>query len=371
MVILSCMTVAGIISTLGLFSKSDLTTLWRDAENRDQILFNSIPKNEVCLMPAMFLNHVLDRRYYPSENFYIKENGQIIQGSSDPIDSSACADHLAMLQAECEAQNKSFFYVLCPGKPMDDKELRQYGIECYRNENADALLANLDKRNVPYLDLRPALKEMGGGNLYQWFYKSDHHWTADAGVEAARQIVSQLNVCCHCGLDESAIQRECMTRKVFQESWFGEMGQKILGPWSPPDHLVVWEPDTPGHFHLVDFVTGREKDGGFEVFFHNELLKNRLLPEKGSLYYYYMGGNSALVKISNQNLETGNLLIIKDSFSNVVIPYLSLASAHVTVWDMRENQEVLSYLERHPEIETVIVMYTISFSVKSNMNDFR
>ena len=149
------------------------------------------------------------------------------------------------------------------------------------------------------------------------------------------------------------------------------MGQKILGPWSPKDQLVVWEPDTPGHFHLTDPVAGKEMEGGFEVFLHEELLEQNLFSGKGSPYYYYMRGNDALINIDNRDLEKGSLLIIKDSFSNVVVPYLSLTSAHVTVWDMRENQEILSYLEEHPEIENVIVMYTISMSVKSNMSDFR
>lgn len=369
--ILGGMTLAGVFSIPGLFQNSDPATLLGNAENRDQILFEAMPAHNVCLLPAMFVNHLLDRRYFPSENYYINEDDQILQGSMGTIDPSTHADHLAMLRDACEAQNKDFFYVLCPGKPVDDEELRQHGIDCYRNENSDNLLAALDERHVPYLDLRPVLKDLSDGDLYQWFYKSDHHWTADAGAEAARRIVSELNARYHCGLDEQAAQEGNMKRTVFPEPWVGEMGQKILGPWSPQDHLVVWEPKQPVSFHLAETVSGKELDGGFDVFFHGEVLGHHLPWDRKSVYYYYMGGNDTLVKIDNRNLETGNLLIVKDSFSNVVVPYLSLSCAHVTIWDMREDQEILPYLQEHPEIETVIVMYNTSFSVKSDMNDFR
>lgn len=277
-----------------------------------------------------------------------------------------------MLQNVCKELHKDFLYVLLPGKPWDDEEIRKYGIECYRNENADVLLAHLDKKKVPYLDLRPIFKDLSEGNLYQWFYKSDHHWTADAGVEAARRIVCELNARCHCGLDEQAVQKESMTRTVLQENWIGELGIKILGPWSMQDRLVVWEPNLPCHFHITDSIYGKEKAGGFDVFFYKELLKNNLSTGGNvSLHYYYMGGNDTLIKIDNQDQEKGNLLIIKDSFSNVVIPYLALAGSQVTTWDMRDDQKILPYLREHPEIETVVVMYTTPFSVKSNMNDFQ
>ena len=372
MLILSGLTAAGVFSLPKLFRNSDKASFWEDAKKREQILFDSMPARDMYLRPAMYLNRVLDRRYYPSQNYYINEEDQILQGSTAQIDPTAIADHLAMLQDTCKAQNKKFLYVLCPGKPWDDEEFRKYGIQCYRNENADVLLTNLGERNVPYLDLRPAFKELSGDNRYQWFYRSDHHWTADAGSEAARRIISELNVRCQCGLNEQAVQKESMTRSVLQEEWIGEMGIKILGPWSMRDRLVVWEPKSPGHFHLTDGVYNKEKDGGFEVFFHKELLKNNLATGGArSLYYYYMGGNDTLVRIDNMDQETGNLLIIKDSYSNVVVPYLALASAHVTIWDMRDDQEVLSYIREHPEIETVVVMYTTSFSVKGDANDFR
>ena len=369
--ILGCITLAGLLSIPGLLRNGNPESLLGNAKNREKVFFEAIPANEACLLPGMFLNHVLDRRYYPSESYYINENDQILQGSTAPIDPSVYADHLTKLKEFCTSQNKDFLYVLCPGKPIEDEELRQYGIKCYRNENADALLAALEERNVPYMDLRSVLKDLSGGDLYKWFYKSDHHWTADAGLEAARRIVKELNVRFNYGLDEQAISEESMIRTVLQDPWHGEMGQKILGPWSPLDHLVVSEPESPGHFHLTYSVSGKEADGGFGIFFHKALLKNGLLMDKKTPYYYYMGGNDTLVKIDNLDLNSGNILIIKDSFSNVVVPYLCLSSAHVTTWDMRENQKVLSYLQEHPEIETVIVMYTTAFSVRSNMNDFQ
>ena len=365
------MVVFGVASVLGLIWNGQLGAMLTDTD-RESVLCDAMPARDFCLIPVRLMNRILGRRYFPSENYYMADNGQLLPGSTAQIDPAEYAENLAMLQAECEAEGKNFLYVLCPGKPMSDEDVREYGVSCFRNENADRLIAELEERNVPCLDLRPLLKERSGGDLYRWFYKSDHHWTADAGMEAARLIAGELNRRYSCGLDEQMLSPENMTRTMVDQEWVGEMGQKTLGIFGPhEDHMVVWEPRVSCSFHMTDPQRRMDQDGGFELFFYKEILTENSVLRKGSLYYYFMQGNASLVQIDNRLLANGNLFVIKDSFSNVVIPYLSLTSAHVTTWDMRESKEVKTYLRAHPEIQTVMVMYTTSFSVKREMNSFQ
>ena len=65
----------------------------------------------------------------------------------------------------------------------------------------------------------------------------------------------------------------------------------------------------------------------------------------------------------HNNLDDGNgkkILIIKDSFSVVVIPFLTLETSDVTVWDMRWDQTkngLYQYI-RDNDFDAVLVAYT-------------
>ena len=369
--------ILGIFGALGIAAVAGTVITERESEllkagdERDAALSDVMSTREMTLAPYRILNRALGRHYYPDSDFLIRDDGQILQGSEAPIDPEKYADALTSLRDLCKEEGKDFLYVLGPGKPQSDEELRQYGISCFRNENADGLMAALKEREVPYLDLRPVITEAGGGDMYALFDKTDHHWTADGGLIAARTIAGELNERFDTGLDTAALDEERLIRSVVEEPWVGEEGMKLLGSFGPKDRLVVWRPKEAGHFHLFCEREGIDDDGGFELFLREDKLRGSHTLKNDNLYYYFMGGNHHLVKADNLDLTEGSLLVVKDSFSCVVVPYLSLTSAHLTTWDMRVGDQIKAYIKDHPEIRTVIVMYTVAFSVKSDMNAFK
>ena len=369
--ILGLFAVLGISSAVSLIKAGKVKEMLKAGDERDAFITDVLPGTSAFVLPSALLNSALDRRYYPDNRYLIRDDGQIVMGSEAPIDPETNADNIASLRDLCAEEGKDFLYVMCPGKPQSDDEMRQYGIDCYRNENADSLLAALEERGVPVLDLRPLMAEICEGDLYRIFSRTDHHWNGDGGLIAARLIAEDLNERYGAGLDVTALDEDRLTRTVIEEPWVGEMGEKILGPFSPrKDHLIVWTPKDPVPFHMTDAESGIDGDGGFELFLHEESRPGSDMPWGGSSYYYFMGGNHQLVKAENRDRSEGDLLIIKDSFSCVVVPYLSLTSKSLTTWDMRRDKAVMSYIKDHPEIRTVLVMYTISISTKSDMNAF-
>ena len=65
----------------------------------------------------------------------------------------------------------------------------------------------------------------------------------------------------------------------------------------------------------------------------------------------------------HNNLDDGNgkkILIIKDSFSVVVIPFMILETSDITVWDMRTDQTkngLYQYIKDN-DFDVVLVAYT-------------
>ena len=62
--------------------------------------------------------------------------------------------------------------------------------------------------------------------------------------------------------------------------------------------------------------------------------------------------------LHNNNVDKGKVLIIKDSFSVVVIPFLSLAVQDVVVWDMRATKDGLYDFIEQNDFDAVILAYS-------------
>ena len=340
--------------------------LFSGEEEREKLVNEELPLRSAALAPYQLLNSLLGRRYYPDGSYLIRPDGLILQGSGYRSDAEE-AEKVKQVYDVCLEEDRDFLYVLCPGKPETDEELREYGIACYRNENADLLLQKLEASGVPVLDLRPVIWAAGHarGDPYAMFYKSDHHWTADAGLIAARETAAELNRLYGLGLDTDVLNEDRMRREVKEGTFVGEMGQKLLGPFGSSDHLAVLRPAEPVELHYVSPQQKLDKQGDFDIV----LFKRRSVTGDRA-YYHYMGLNDNLGYLENAAGGGSNILLIKDSFSNVVTPYLALTAGRVTWWDMREDNTVLSYIREHPEIRTVVILYSMSMAVSDEMNDF-
>ena len=318
-------------------------------------------------MPYRIANRLLNRRFYPDGSYLISPGGYILRGSEQLIRPLAAekAEDLFLL---CREEGRNFLYVSAPGKPERDEEFTQYGIPCFRNESADLFLAALREKDVPCLDLRPAIWSAGReqGDPYSMFYKTDHHWTADAGLMAAGLVAEELNRLYGLGLDTEAIGEAKMEREVLPEPFIGEMGRKLLGPFGSRDRLVVWRPRSPVHLRYCSPDQNIDTTGDFDILFHESRLGGASNP-----YYYYMGGNDQLGFIENADGNGSGILLIKDSYSCVVTPYLALTAGKVVWWDMRMDKSVKQYIKEHPELETVVVLYTMSNAVSSEYNDYQ
>ena len=92
-----------------------------------------------------------------------------------------------------------------------------------------------------------------------------------------------------------------------------------------------------------------------------------LLPKASSFcnpYAYFLSGNYGQVHIQNQKAASKakgkNILIIKDSFANSFVPFVTQDYENIYMVDLRYyNGDMKSYLQEH-NITDVLVLYNIS-----------
>ena len=80
--------------------------------------------------------------------------------------------------------------------------------------------------------------------------------------------------------------------------------------------------------------------------------------------------DSPFMTIENKDRPEGKILIVKDSFGQSVIPFLSLSASRVTSWDTRYNDNsLLSYI-RENDFDMVVVLYCESMFGKPTGREF-
>ena len=86
-------------------------------------------------------------------------------------------------------------------------------------------------------------------------------------------------------------------------------------------------------------------------------------------YSMFIRGNNALTIINNKNLKNGKkILVIKDSFANSLVPFLTQNFEEVHIIDLRSfNIKISNYMEEN-DFDNILVLYNfINLSTDSDI----
>ncbi len=187
------------------------------------------------------------------------------------------------------------------------------------------------------VDLRNTLKTLSRAT--QVYYKTDHHWTTRAAYAGYLAAVCDYD-------DQKAVDEatdfEGLT--AVSEEFHGTLYSRVL--------LRDKVYDTIDALDL-------EKAGLSEI---SEKLYDSSKLETKDKYAYFLGGNTGRMDIKGTG--TGNLLLIKDSFANCMVPFLAQKYANITIVDLRYLSEEIAHLMENgvdgESYNDVIVLYEMS-----------
>ena len=259
--------------------------------------------------------------------------------------------------------NIPLVYVNTPFKiHQTDKQLPANAFD-YSNENADRFLDYLRKENTTVLDLRDSLAE-DALNHYDMFYKTDHHWKAEAGLWAAGKISEFL-----AGLDpEYQVNSELLnpsnyTFEVHKNIFLGSAGRRVGSMYAGLDDFTVITPNFE-----TDFAVSAENgetyvEGTFSDVF---IARNNLYPDDlltSNVYGTYFASGLSQMNIQNRKTDSvascspKKILLIRDSFSDVLIPFLSTGYSELEVLDLRTFDDNLMGYIKTVSPDLVLIVY--------------
>jgi hypothetical protein len=285
-------------------------------------------------------------------------------------DAVSCADGFADLHDFLSPLNIDLLYVQSPHKISKDDAITE--VHDFSNANADALLAALSARHIPYLDLRETLHQQNLDH-HSLFYKTDHHWKAETGLWASGVIAAYLNAHNGFSIDTSIFSPDRYRYEVYEKWFLGSIGRKVTLINAEPEDCALIYPKEEADISFQILSRNIDTRGGFDVMYdYRHVAKKDYYNHIPYTAYTY--GDNALITIHNHKRFDGKkVLFIKDSFVNVVAPFFALGVEYVDVLDLRSfNGSVKSYVEQtKPDI--VIVMYNPSAitNTTNDMFDFR
>ena len=286
-------------------------------------------------------------------------------------DHSKVAKNIIEFNEYLKKNNVNLLYVQAPTKTDNAVSGGTLNIKKdYSKENADNFIKELEESNVSVLDLR---NEMNKENIDygEAFFKTDHHWKPETGLWATKKIANKINELYNLNIDLSLYNIENYNIKRFQQIALGAQGKRVTLAKAKPEDFDIILPKFNTNLHFEIPSKKINKNGTFEV---TVIDWERLNKDyyNNEVYAAYGYGNPPLVYIRNElnNLED-NVLIIKDSFANVITPYLALGLKNTYAIDLRYFTGSIKEFIKEKNIEKVIIICYSASLVNMQMFTFK
>lgn len=201
----------------------------------------------------------------------------------------------------------------------------------------------LSENGIAFTDLRKTFKEAyADGN--QLYYKTDHHWTTLGAYTAYQKLCEQLNI------------NPASKEKFDIKSYGGFYGTtySTSGFWfTQPDSIQIWDNAENTDKNIkVKISEGTNTDEFGSMYFYNHL-------DEDDKYPVFIDGNHALTEITNSNAKGGTILLVKDSFSHSLAPFLAENYSKIILVDMRYYKMSVSQIVEQEKPEQVVFLYGI------------
>ena len=289
--------------------------------------------------------------YYGGIGIYVTGDGYIVTAYG-PASTDYEYEEIMSFKNYLDEKGIHLIYVNKPIKYLDDDLFRDaFGIESYGNRNADLLLRRIAGAGVDVIDLRDKILE-DGLDIYDMFYRTDHHWKTWSGLWAAGKIAAGLNECCGYDIDLSLYDESRYTFTDWEACWLGEQGRVVGASYVGLDDYSEIKPgfETDISFKMLEGF----RHGSFDDYIDESMYDLELdVYEAPSWHYSY-----AMTDVVNHDASYGKILVPEDSCDHVPVPFLSLGVSEVNVLALRHFEGSLRDYIAAGDYDTVLICYT-------------
>ncbi len=271
-----------------------------------------------------------------SNGVYLGKNSTLIE-NFDPLPTVATDSTKAALNTFAETHpDLNHYFMLVPNAiSVTADKLPAFAPSLNQNDYINNFTAGLNDQFI-VLDPRPILEENTDQLLY---YKTDHHWTTLGAWLSFQSVANAMGI---------KPDTDAYTVYPVTETFSGALASKSGYMTLTTDTIEVYVPKSEDTYSVVNYVEEQKKSPSF---YDSEQLKGT------DKYAMFLSGNHPLVKIKNPVANGKNLLVIKDSYANVFIPFLAPFYSEITVIDPRYYYDSIESLIVDSQITDILYLF--------------
>lgn len=277
---------------------------------------------------------------------YIGTNGQLLE-QIEVADENHLAANIKAIKSFSESQSKiPVRMMLVP----DAANVLNHSLPALAKPEDQTQMFSMVRKDlgdsVEWIDVSTELNKHKTEKIY---YKTDHHWTTLGAFYAFQAAAPSLGI-------DGDLSGKYVSYTV-SDSFNGMLASKSgvnLGEKEQIDIYVPTEEDTD---LIVDYVDEGKRS--------TSLYDSSKLKEKDQ-YTVFLGGNSSLLDIRTVSTSTKRLLLVKDSFANSFIPFLTPYYREIVVVDPRYYSGTINDLMDSYRISEVLFLYSGNTFFKDN-----
>lgn len=275
-----------------------------------------------------------------SGNVYLGE-GQLLEEPSEL--SENVWENLDAIGAFCRNQTgvKCYLMLVPDAASVQREKLPAYAPVADQAEQLEEIRSYLEKKENPVTEipLYEMLREHREESLY---YRTDHHWTTLGARYAYQSAAGQMGLP---GVENGEEKKLYPVSDSFQGTLAARSGYRV-----PDDTIEVYWPDQEEEL-VVTYVQEQTKSASL---YAAEKLKTR------DKYGMFLNGNHPLTEIRTMASTGRKLLLIKDSYANCFVPFLTGDFEEIVLVDPRYYYDSAEKLMKQYGFTDVLFLYNLN-----------
>ncbi len=213
-----------------------------------------------------------------------------------------------------------------------------------QNPYLDQLAAAVQAAGGRFVDVRQTLEAHKSEYIY---YRTDHHWTSLGAYYAYQQLCDTLGLTPFDTAAHTALTAQGFYGTHYSKARTWNAVPDVITYYDLPNALTVWNVTAPGQ------PTQGQTTGLYDT-------QKLAAYDKYSMFLH---GNNGLSRVEGEG--TGRILVIKDSYANCFVPYLTANYGQIDVVDFRNYNYGLDQLITDNGYDQILVLYSFD-SFKSD-----
>lgn len=203
-----------------------------------------------------------------------------------------------------------------------------------------AFLERAAETGVPVVDFRSILSAHADEYI---FYRTDHHWTSRGAYYGYAAVMEAL------GRGDGTLPITHFGVETVSGDFNGTLYSQSGVHWLEPDYMQFWVPENG--LTVTSWRSGAPETAA---------LYDRTYLDQKDKYSAFLGGNQPLCVIRNEALpDGGKLLLVRDSYSDSLAPFLSQSFSEIHLLDLRYYRASAAQYAAENDIDAILVLYSV------------